>query len=36
LFLPRRVVLVDCLPRNETGKLTEAAIGALRSGRPDL
>ncbi|HUB46176.1 MAG TPA: AMP-binding protein [Acetobacteraceae bacterium] len=36
LFLPRRVVLVDRLPRNETGKLTEAAIGALRRDRPDL
>jgi len=31
LFLPRRVVLVDRLPRNETGKLTRAAIAALRS-----
>lgn len=36
LFLPRRVVLVHHLPRNETGKLTEAAIGALRRDRPDL
>ncbi len=31
LFLPRRVVLVDRLPRNETGKLTAAAIAALRA-----
>jgi len=31
LFLPRRVVLVDQLPRNETGKLTAAAIAALRA-----
>lgn len=33
LFLPRRVVLVDRLPRNETGKLTSAAIAALRADR---
>lgn len=32
LFLPRRVVLVDRLPRNETGKLTARAIAALRAG----
>jgi acyl-coenzyme A synthetase/AMP-(fatty) acid ligase len=31
LFLPRRVVLVDRLPRNETGKLTAAAVAALRA-----
>jgi len=33
LFLPRRVVLVDRLPRNEAGKLTAAAIAALRGDR---
>ncbi len=31
LFLPRRVVRVDRLPRNATGKLPEAAMAALRS-----
>jgi len=36
LFLPRRVVLVDRLPRNEAGKLTAAEIGVLRRDRPDL
>lgn len=35
LFLPRRVVLVDRLPRNETGKLTASAIAALRAGPRD-
>jgi acyl-coenzyme A synthetase/AMP-(fatty) acid ligase len=28
-FLPRRVIRVDELPRNEVGKLTEQALGAL-------
>jgi acyl-coenzyme A synthetase/AMP-(fatty) acid ligase len=36
LFLPRRVVLVDRLPRNETGKLTSAAIAALRGDPHNL
>jgi acyl-coenzyme A synthetase/AMP-(fatty) acid ligase len=35
LFLPRRVILVDRLPRNDTGKLTEAAIAALQATQPD-
>jgi len=30
-FLPRRVIRVDELPRNDVGKLTEQALGALRS-----
>lgn len=29
VFLPRRIVRVDGLPRNETGKLPKAAIDAL-------
>ena len=29
LFLPRRIVLVDRLPRNELGKLTAASVRAL-------
>ena len=31
LFLPRRVIRVDELPRNDVGKLTEQAMGALRA-----
>lgn len=31
VFLPRRVVLVDVLPRNPTGKLPEQALAALRA-----
>jgi acyl-coenzyme A synthetase/AMP-(fatty) acid ligase len=31
LFLPRRVIRVDELPRNDVGKLTDQAIGALRA-----
>jgi acyl-coenzyme A synthetase/AMP-(fatty) acid ligase len=30
-FLPRRVIRVDELPRNEVGKLTEQALGALQA-----
>lgn len=30
-FLPRRVIRVDGLPRNEVGKLTDRALGALRA-----
>lgn len=30
-FLPRRVILVDELPRNEVGKLTDQALGALQA-----
>jgi acyl-coenzyme A synthetase/AMP-(fatty) acid ligase len=30
-FIPRRVIRVDELPRNDVGKLTEQALGALRS-----
>lgn len=30
VFLPRRVVLMDALPRNETGKLPRQALGALK------
>jgi len=33
VFLPRRLRLVDALPRNETGKLPRAALRALLSGR---
>jgi acyl-coenzyme A synthetase/AMP-(fatty) acid ligase len=29
VFLPRPIVFVEVLPRNETGKLTAAALGAL-------
>lgn len=36
LFLPRRMVPVDCLQRDATGKPTEAAIKALRRDRSDL
>ena len=32
-FMPRRIVFVDALPRNTTGKLPQAAINALLSGR---
>jgi acyl-coenzyme A synthetase/AMP-(fatty) acid ligase len=31
VFLPRRVVRVDALPRNPTGKLPEQALAALRA-----
>jgi acyl-coenzyme A synthetase/AMP-(fatty) acid ligase len=31
LFLPRRVIRVAQLPRNEVGKLTDQALGALRA-----
>jgi acyl-coenzyme A synthetase/AMP-(fatty) acid ligase len=31
VFLPRRVVRVDVLPRNPTGKLPEQALAALRA-----
>ena len=31
VFLPRRVVQVDALPRNATGKLPEQALAALRA-----
>jgi acyl-coenzyme A synthetase/AMP-(fatty) acid ligase len=31
LFLPRRVIKVDRLPRNDVGKLTQEALGALRA-----
>ena len=31
LFLPRRVIRVDELPRNDVGKLTDQALGALRA-----
>ena len=30
-FLPRRVIRVDELPRNEVGKLTEQALGVLQA-----
>jgi len=30
-FLPRRVIQVDRLPRNDVGKLTDQALGALRA-----
>jgi acyl-coenzyme A synthetase/AMP-(fatty) acid ligase len=30
-FLPRRVIRVDELPRNDVGKLTDQALGALRA-----
>jgi acyl-coenzyme A synthetase/AMP-(fatty) acid ligase len=30
-FLPRRVIRVDELPRNDVGKLTDQALGALRT-----
>lgn len=33
VFLPRRVVLIDALPRNETGKLPRQALSAI--GVPD-
>jgi acyl-coenzyme A synthetase/AMP-(fatty) acid ligase len=33
VFLPRRLKLVDALPRNETGKLPRAAMLALLDGR---
>jgi hypothetical protein len=36
LFLPRRIVLAERMPRHATGKQTEAAIGTLRRDRPDL
>ena len=32
-FMPRRILFVDALPRNTTGKLPQAAISALLSGR---
>ena len=31
IFLPRRVVLVDALPRNEVGKVPRGALAALQS-----
>lgn len=31
LFLPRRIILVDQLPRNDVGKLTDQALGILRT-----
>jgi acyl-coenzyme A synthetase/AMP-(fatty) acid ligase len=31
VFLPRRVVQVDALPRNATGKLPDQAVTALRA-----
>jgi acyl-coenzyme A synthetase/AMP-(fatty) acid ligase len=31
VFVPRRVIKVDSLPRNNVGKLTDQAIGALRA-----
>ena len=31
LFLPRRIIKVDMLPRNDVGKLTHQALGALRA-----
>jgi acyl-CoA synthetase (AMP-forming)/AMP-acid ligase II len=31
-FLPRRVVHVDALPREATGKLTRARLGELAAG----
>ncbi len=31
LFLPRRIVHVDTLPRNDTGKLPDRALAALRA-----
>jgi acyl-coenzyme A synthetase/AMP-(fatty) acid ligase len=30
-FLPRRVIRVDDLPRNDVGKLTERALGTLQA-----
>lgn len=33
LFLPRRIIKVECLPRNELGKLTKEALVALDLGR---
>ncbi len=35
LFLPRRIVHVDALPRNETGKLPDRALAALRARAGD-
>jgi acyl-coenzyme A synthetase/AMP-(fatty) acid ligase len=32
VFLPRRIVKVDHLPRNELGKLTRAAAAQLQAG----
>lgn len=34
LFLPRRIVHVDRLPRNELGKLSATAVRALVAGQP--
>ena len=34
-FLPRRVIRVAELPRNEVGKLTDQAVGALRARLDD-
>jgi len=34
-FLPRRVIRVDELPRNDVGKLTEQALGQLRARAGD-
>jgi acyl-coenzyme A synthetase/AMP-(fatty) acid ligase len=31
LFVPRRIIKVDTLPRNDVAKLTEQALGALRA-----
>ena len=36
LFLPRRIVHVDRLPRSSTGKLPEAAVTALRAQADEL
>ena len=35
VFLPRRIVLVDRLPRNPLGKLTRAAMAGLLAGLPE-
>jgi acyl-coenzyme A synthetase/AMP-(fatty) acid ligase len=35
-FLPRRVILVDELPRNEVGKLTDQALGALQARQNEV
>ena len=31
VFLPRRIIRVDALPRNDTGKLPREAVAALLS-----